>query len=44
MKSIDQEIARQTRTMDKIRGQLDRAKIQKRIRRRNGIREEEARG
>lgn len=43
LKSIDQEIARQTRTMEKIRGQLDRARIQKRIRRRNGIREEEAR-
>lgn len=39
LKSIDQEIARQTRTMEQIRGKL--GSIQRRIRRRNGIREED---
>ena len=39
LKSIDQEIARQTRTMEQIRGKL--GSIQKRIRRRNGMREED---
>ena len=38
LKSIDQEIARQTRTMEQIQGRL--GGIQRRIRRRNGIREE----
>ena len=39
LKSIDQEIARQTRTMEQIRGKL--GSIQRRIRRRNGMREED---
>lgn len=39
LKSIDQEIARQTRTMERIRGKL--GSIQRRIRRRNGMREED---
>ena len=39
LKSIDQEIARQTRTMEQIRGKL--GSIQRRIRRRSGMREED---
>ena len=39
LKSIDQEIARQTRTMEQIRGKL--GSIQRRIRCRNGMREED---
>ena len=39
LKSIDQEIARQTRAMEQIRGKL--GSIQRRIRRRNGMREED---
>lgn len=41
LKSIDQEIARQTRTMEQIRGKLERSSIQRRIRRRRGIGEED---
>ena len=37
LKSIDQEIARQTRTMEQIRGKLERSSIQRRVRRRRGI-------
>ena len=40
LKSIDQEIARQTRAMEQIRGKL--GSIQRRIRRRNGMREEDS--
>ena len=39
LKSIDQEIARQTRAMEQIRGKL--GSIQRRIRRRSGMREED---
>lgn len=41
LKSIDQEIARQTRTMEQIRGKLERSSIQRRVRRRRGIGEED---
>ena len=41
LKSIDQEIARQTRTMEQIRGRLERSSIQRRVRRRRGIGEED---
>lgn len=41
LKSIDQEIARQTRTMEQIRGKLERSGIQRRVRRRRGIGEED---
>ncbi len=41
LKSIDQEISRQTRTMEQIRGKLERNSIQRRVRRRRGIGEED---
>ena len=40
LKSIDQEISRQTRTMEQIRGKLERNSIRRRVRRRRGIGEE----
>lgn len=36
LKSIDQEISRQTRTMEQIRGKLERNSIRRRVRRRRG--------
>ena len=41
LKSIDQEIARQTRAMEQIRGKLERNSIQRRVRRRRGLQEED---
>ena len=41
LKSIDQEISRQTRTMEQIRGKLERNSIRRRVRRRRGIGEED---
>lgn len=39
--TINQEITRQTRSMEQIRSRLDHSSIQRRIRRRNGVQEEE---
>lgn len=41
LKSIDQEIARQTRAMEQIRGKLKGSSIQRRVRRRRGLQEED---
>ncbi len=41
LKSIDQEIARQTRAMEQIRGKLKESSIQRRVRRRRGLQEED---
>ena len=40
LEAINQEIARQTRSMEQIRGRLDHGGVQRRIRRRSGVQEE----